>query len=421
MRTTSPPAAPTRSTGVWRRRTFRRWPSGSPASACSVSSSPPSTRVSSPATSRSSTPSPRRRSGRGPACSSRSTRPSPPGSRRWRRARSRRAGSSARFTISSGSLRGVIRISGDWPCTSSGPTDYHPLRRDAVPRGRSDRSRASRSRFRRVEGEGLFEITVGPVHAGIIEPGHFRFSVEGETIVNLETRLGFVHKGTEKLFETLPLRRGRPALAERDLGRHQRRPRPRLLPGARGARRRRRAARGAAGARVILLELERLYNHVGDVGMIVNDTGFAFGHAHCFRLREELLRLNERAGGPSPPARRDRPRRRRRSDRDRADLGETAAIVERARPRLRRDREPVARQHDRARAAARNRASDARRRRRNAGGRSGGRRQRNRRGCPARWPFAALRRADVRVASTRPVTCGRARWCASTRCARRRA
>jgi len=61
--------------------------------------------------------------------------------------------------------------------------------------------------FRHVEGEGIFEITVGPVHAGIIEPGHFRFSVEGETIVNLETRLGFVHKGTEKLFETLPFGR----------------------------------------------------------------------------------------------------------------------------------------------------------------------------------------------------------------------
>lgn len=58
--------------------------------------------------------------------------------------------------------------------------------------------------FRRVEGEGLYEITVGPVHAGIIEPGHFRFSVEGKTIVNLESRLYFVHKGIEKLFETLP-------------------------------------------------------------------------------------------------------------------------------------------------------------------------------------------------------------------------
>ena len=53
----------------------------------------------------------------------------------------------------------------------------------------------------------------------------------------------------------------------------------------------------AAWLRVILLELERLYNHVGDVGMIVNDTGFAWGHAHCFRLREELLRLNGRLTG----------------------------------------------------------------------------------------------------------------------------
>src|SRR5207245_65313 len=49
--------------------------------------------------------------------------------------------------------------------------------------------------------------------------------------------------------------------------------------------------------RVVLLELERIYNHVGDVGMIINDTGFSFGHAHCFRIREELLRLNERLTG----------------------------------------------------------------------------------------------------------------------------
>src|SRR5204863_20520 len=82
------------------------------------------------------------------------------------------------------------------------PEGYHPLRRDAAMRGEfADAGQPFP--FRRVEGEGIFEITVGPVHAGIIEPGHFRFSVEGETIVNLETRLGFVHKGTEKLFETL--------------------------------------------------------------------------------------------------------------------------------------------------------------------------------------------------------------------------
>src|SRR5262249_25633997 len=96
------------------------------------------------------------------------------------------------------------------------PDGYHPLRRDAAPPADfADDGRPYP--FRRVEGEGIFEVTVGPVHAGIIEPGHFRFSVEGETIVNLETRLYFVHKGTEKLFETLPLERT-PELAERISG-----------------------------------------------------------------------------------------------------------------------------------------------------------------------------------------------------------
>jgi Ni,Fe-hydrogenase III large subunit/Ni,Fe-hydrogenase III component G len=174
------------------------------------------------------------------------------------------------------------------------PADYHPLRRDAAPR-RDFRDEGQPFPFRRVEGEGLFEITVGPVHAGIIEPGHFRFSVEGETIVNLETRLGWVHKGIEKLFETLPFERT-PALAERVSGDES-------VAHALAYCQALEALAGtevpprAAWLRVILLELERLYNHVGDVGMIVNDTGFAFGHAHCFRLREELLRLNEHLTG----------------------------------------------------------------------------------------------------------------------------
>jgi Ni,Fe-hydrogenase III large subunit/Ni,Fe-hydrogenase III component G len=174
------------------------------------------------------------------------------------------------------------------------PADYHPLRRDAAPRG--DLADAGQPfPFRHVEGEGLFEITVGPVHAGIIEPGHFRFTVEGETIVNLETRLGFVHKGTEKLFETLPFART-PELAERVSG----------DTSAGHALAYCQALEALAGLdvpprarwlRTVLLELERLYNHVADVGMIVNDTGFGFGHAHCFRIREELLRLNARAAG----------------------------------------------------------------------------------------------------------------------------
>jgi Ni,Fe-hydrogenase III large subunit/Ni,Fe-hydrogenase III component G len=174
------------------------------------------------------------------------------------------------------------------------PAGYHPLRADA-PAREDIRDDGQPFPFRRVEGEGIFEITVGPVHAGIIEPGHFRFSVEGETIVSLETRLGFTHKGTEKLFTTLPLART-PELAERVSGdtsvghalaycRALERLAGCVVPPR------------AAALRAVLLELERLYNHVGDVAMILNDTGFSFGHAHGFRLREELLRLNERLAG----------------------------------------------------------------------------------------------------------------------------
>jgi Ni,Fe-hydrogenase III large subunit/Ni,Fe-hydrogenase III component G len=174
------------------------------------------------------------------------------------------------------------------------PEGYHPLRRDVVPR--ADFVDAGEPfPFQRVEGEGIFEITVGPVHAGIIEPGHFRFSVEGETIVNLETRLGFVHKGTEKLFEGLTFDRA-PALAERisgDTSVGHVLAYCQALETLAGCAVPPRASR----LRVALLELERIYNHVGDVGMIVNDTGVAFGHAHCFRIREELLRLNERLTG----------------------------------------------------------------------------------------------------------------------------
>ena len=174
------------------------------------------------------------------------------------------------------------------------PDGYYPLRRDAT--ARTDVIDDGRPfPFRRVEGPGMFEITVGPVHAGIIEPGHFRFSVHGETIVNLETRLGFVHKGTEKLFETLSLSRA-PELAERISG-------DTSVAHALAFCQALETLTGtdvparARWLRVLLLELERLYNHVGDVGMIVNDTGYAFGHAHCFRLRERLLRLNARLTG----------------------------------------------------------------------------------------------------------------------------
>jgi Ni,Fe-hydrogenase III large subunit/Ni,Fe-hydrogenase III component G len=173
------------------------------------------------------------------------------------------------------------------------PKDYFPLRKDAAPREFADDGRPFP--FHEVGGEGVYEIPVGPVHAGVIEPGHFRFSVVGETIIDMKARFYFTHKGTEKLFEGRTQSQG-VELAERvsgdttvghtlaycqaveSLSGSDVPPRARYL-------------------RVILLELERLYNHVGDFGMIANDTGFAFAHSHCFRIRERLLRLNQRFTG----------------------------------------------------------------------------------------------------------------------------
>lgn len=174
------------------------------------------------------------------------------------------------------------------------PAGYHPLRKDAgqPPAFVDD---GSPFPFRRVEGEGIFEITVGPVHAGIIEPGHFRFSVEGETIVNLESRLYFVHKGIEKLFETRPFAQG-VALAERISG-------DTSVGHAMAFCQAVESLAGvavpprAAFLRVLLLELERLYNHVADVGAICTDTGFTVAHTHAMRIREEVLRLNARLTG----------------------------------------------------------------------------------------------------------------------------
>src|SRR4029079_6791038 len=95
------------------------------------------------------------------------------------------------------------------------PEDYYPLRKDAVPRAFVDDGQPFP--FQEVEGEGVYEIPVGPVHAGIIEPGHFRFSVLGETIIDMKSRLYFTHKGTEKLFEGKTPHDG-VALAERISG-----------------------------------------------------------------------------------------------------------------------------------------------------------------------------------------------------------
>jgi len=173
------------------------------------------------------------------------------------------------------------------------PEDYFPLRKDAGVRPFRDDGHPFP--FQQVGGEGVYEIPVGPVHAGVIEPGHFRFSVVGETIIDMKSRLYFTHKGTEKLFEGREPGAG-VELAERvsgdttighSLAFCQ------ALESAAGTA----VPERARWLRVILLEMERLYNHVADFGMIANDTGYAVAHSHCFRIRERLLRLNKRLTG----------------------------------------------------------------------------------------------------------------------------
>jgi Ni,Fe-hydrogenase III large subunit/Ni,Fe-hydrogenase III component G len=173
------------------------------------------------------------------------------------------------------------------------PDTFHPLRADAeIPSFEDD---GQPFPFTEVAGEGVFEIPVGPVHAGVIEPGHFRFNVLGETILEMRARLFFTHKGTERLFQGKTPDEGI-ALAERVSGDTS------VAHAVAYCQAVEQLAgieipESAAAARTIVLELERLYNHVGDVGAIIGDTGFAVGQQHCLRIREGLLRVNKQVAG----------------------------------------------------------------------------------------------------------------------------
>jgi len=166
---------------------------------------------------------------------------------------------------------------GRWPMT--GPLAAKPAPNAGPP---------PQPEFLTVEGDGVDQIPVGPVHAGIIEPGHFRFHVQGETVARLEARLGYVHKGT------LSLMLGKPArVASRFAAR---------LSGdstvahgwafASAVE----AALGVAvppralALRALMAELERIHNHLNDWGFVCNDAAFAFPHARCGALREGVLR-----------------------------------------------------------------------------------------------------------------------------------
>jgi Ni,Fe-hydrogenase III large subunit/Ni,Fe-hydrogenase III component G len=171
--------------------------------------------------------------------------------------------------------------------------DQYPLRRDASAAGNGDGD--ARYAFVPVAGEGVHEIPVGPVHAGTIEPGHFRFSVVGERVLRLEERLGYKHKGIEKRFAGMTLEEGARlagrvsgdstvayawayAMALEALAA--------CTPGPR-----------ALHLRALLLERERIANHLGDLGYLGNDCGLAFGFSQFWRLKEDVLRLNAEAFG----------------------------------------------------------------------------------------------------------------------------
>jgi len=144
-------------------------------------------------------------------------------------------------------------------------------------------------KFVHVEGEGVHEIAVGPIHAGIIEPGHFRFSVVGEKVLRLEERLGYVHKGIERRFVDLKLLEGH-RLAARVSGDSAVAFSWAYCQALEGMISLEPPARGR-WLRALALEIERISNHLGDLGALGNDAGFAFGLSQFMRLKEQVLRL----------------------------------------------------------------------------------------------------------------------------------
>jgi len=203
-----------------------------------------------------------------------------------------------------GAIRFERMVRDLWGLTAEGGTDLRPwldhgrwpvagpLSGQPAPMPGAE---ASRPAFLPVEGEGIHQIPVGPIHAGVIEPGHFRFHVQGEVVVRLEARLGYKHKGT------LALMLGKSPRAAAAF--------PARLSGdstvahawAFAA-----AAEAALGVavppravalRAVMAELERIHNHLNDWGFICNDAAFAFPHARCGWLREGVLRAAEVAFG----------------------------------------------------------------------------------------------------------------------------
>lgn len=181
-----------------------------------------------------------------------------------------------------------VAMHDNWP-------DVHPLRKDFAIGTLLPHFEGERHIYRPALGEGVLQVPVGPVHAGIIEPGHFSFAVAGEPILYLQLRMFYTHKGTEKLFESLPVHKA-VFLAESISGDSS------FSHGTAFCQAIERAAEievppCALMTRTILLELERIYNHVADIGAIATDVGFVVANSHASRLREMLVSLNEEMTG----------------------------------------------------------------------------------------------------------------------------
>lgn len=198
-----------------------------------------------------------------------------------------------RFERQMNSLMGVIAIghpdTRPWIKHEDWPEDAWPLRKTFDANQKLLRV-PGEYQWIRSEGEGVYEIPVGPVHAGIIEPGHFRFQAMGEDVINLEEKLGYVHKGIEKRFEalswndavrlagrvsgdttvahSLAFSRAVEAMTECN------------VPGR------------AMWLRALFLERERIANHLGDLGAICNDVAFAMLFYQFHRLKELVVRTN---------------------------------------------------------------------------------------------------------------------------------
>lgn len=192
-------------------------------------------------------------------------------------------------------LLGMVAITSDdkrpWLRHAAWPSDFFPLRQDTKINEELPQAMDHYS-FVRVSGEGVHEIPVGPVHTGIIESGHFHFQVVGERVLRLEERLGYVHKGIAKLMQQQTLMHGAKiagrisgdstvayafaySMAVENISAITVPPRAQWL-------------------RALLLERERIMNHLGDLGALGNDAGFGFALMQFLRFKEDMLRLNQK-------------------------------------------------------------------------------------------------------------------------------